>query len=225
MQVNNSDYYDQLITSEHREKPKFEQVVNLFSQAMVDISQQLIQIPNLYDVDIAVGTQLDVDGMWVGIDRNLKEPITNVYFSFDTVTLGFDEGVWKGKYDPISGLVSLPDDYFRLLIKSKILNNEWDGTVPRAYELSFAVFNYINGSIFIEDTADLGMHLGIFSAGPPTNLLKAMLVSGKFDVKPAGVKITAYLYQSQPGPMFAFDINNSYFSGFDSSSWATVIHP
>ena len=80
----------------------------------------------------------------------------------------------------------------------------------------------LKGAFFIEDKADLTMNLGLIGSGPPTPIAKGLLTSGKFNIKPAGVHIAAYLTQTIAGPLFAFDMNTSNFAGFDNGGWAAV---
>lgn len=133
--------YTGLITSQHANKPKFMAMVAGVSQPFVDLLSVLASIPASYDLDNAIGDQLDVVGEWVGISRNISTPLA-VYFSLDTSGLGFDQGSWQGPYDPSTGLISLDDDTYRLLIRAKIGANSWDGTLGT----SAAILNSIFGS-------------------------------------------------------------------------------
>lgn len=215
--------YLDLVTSEHADKPKFLAVLQATCQPFADIQEVQLRYPGLYDVDVAVGQQLDVCGQWVGVSRQLDTAISGVYFAFDTADVGFDQGVWISPYDPISGLVALPDDYYRAVIKMRILNNHWDGSKDSAYALMNTVFGVLGYGVYIEDPADLTMKVGIVGPTPPTALLKALIQSGKFNIKPAGVHITAYYTQSAAGPIFGFDINNTLIGGFDVGNWGVSV--
>lgn len=215
--------YTDLITSEHFSKPKFMQMVAASLQPIADMLALYQQMPILYDIDSAVGTQLDVLGQWIGITRLLDNPLAGVYFAFDTANVGWDQGVWQGEFDPSSGLVSLPDDFYRILLKVRIINNHWDGSKPQAYLIASTVFAQIGYTFFMEDKSDMTMNLGLVGSGPPTPIAQGLLASGKFNIKPAGVHIAAYLSQSVPGPIFAFDLDTPNFAGFDTGGWATVV--
>lgn len=216
--------YQNLVTSEHADKPKFMQMVKDTAQPSADTAALYNQFPALYDVDSATGQQLDVCGQWVGVSRQLDAPLTGVYFSFDTAGVGFDQGVWKGPFDPDSGLVTLPDDFYRVLIKARILNNAWDGTLDNAYALANAIFNTLGYSFFIVDHGNLTIDIGLLGSGPPSNIVAALLVSGKFNVKPLTIRVAKYIYQSVPGPLFGFDLDNSTIAGFDEGSWASITY-
>jgi hypothetical protein len=217
--------YTDLITSEHISKPNFVAMVGQTCQAWADLTQLLNSIPGLYDLVNAVGAQLDVVGQWVGVTRKLEEPLTGVYFSLDVAGLGLDQGVLQGPYDPTSGLVSLPDAQYLLLISAKILNNQWDGSVPGAYTLLNTLFNPLGYQIAIEDHANLTMGLALLTltSALPDVLVTAMFTNGLLDVKPVGVRITTYDYQTQLGPLFALDVENSLFAGLDVGAFGLSV--
>ena len=218
-----SQDYLNLITSEYDSKPLFTAMVSASVQPWVDNINLTNVIPMLYDIDQAVGEQLDTVGLWVGISRNLKVPIAGIYFAFDTVGVGFDQGIWQGPFDPSTGLVQLPDEFYRFLLKATILNNVWDGSTSQAYALADIVFQSYGYSIYIEDPANLTMNLGLIGPGTPSPLLLALFIGGYLNIKPAGVHINNYYTQSTSGPIFAFDLNDGViFGGFDNSSWALV---
>lgn len=212
--------YVTLITSEHADKPNFVTMVQDTCQPFADMYDVLASISGLYDLDAAVGSQLDTVGQWIGVTRYLQESITGVYFAFDTAGVGFDQGVWLGPFDPTTGLVALPDDYYRLLLQTKILNNSWPCNNPTAYMLLQDFFGPLGFTVFIIDPANLTMQIGIVGANPPDPLLLALMTSGELSMRPAGVEMNGFWYQNQAGPLFAFDISNNNFAGFDQGAWA-----
>lgn len=197
-------------------KPKFEAMVGAVAGAFVDQINLLGQLPDKFDLDSAVGVQLDVDGEWVGISRRVKAPIVGVYFSFDTAGLGFDQGAWKGPYDPDSGIVVLDDETYRLLIRAKIAANQWNGTMETLPLILRLVFGD-QYSVYIEDNQDMSMTIGIAGNQPPA-LLVSLLVGGYIPLKPVGVRVN-YVVATNPTPIFGFDVDNQYISGFDSGAW------
>jgi hypothetical protein len=148
--------YTSLITSEHSGKPNFSAMVAAVAQCFADQINVMQSIPAAFDLDTAVGVQLDAVGLWAGITRQLKLPL-NVYFSLDTANLGFDQGSWQGPFDPSAGLVSLDDATFRTLIRAKIAANSWDGTIPGAAAAYSNLFNGSGSYIFIQDNMDMTM--------------------------------------------------------------------
>jgi hypothetical protein len=215
--------YTSLITSEHNDKPRFMAMVSLLGQWAVDRQNMLASIPHLYDVDYAVGSQEDAVGQWVGVSRDLAEPLTGVYFSFDEVGLGFDEGTWLGPFDPTTGLVALPDDAYRLLLYATIAANNWDGTVPGAYTAWNTIFQPLGYSILITDSQDMSINIALVGPTPDAVTL-ALFTGGYLNLVAAGVEVNFYYTQSVPGiPIFGFDAENTSISGFDVGAWAVVV--
>ena len=213
--------YTNLITSEHADKPNYVNTVALSCQPFVDEYDALNNLD--FDIDTAVGNQLDIIGQWVGMSRYLSEPLTGVYFTLDTGP-GLDSGILIGPFDPTTGLVALPDQFYRALLFSKILNNQWDGTKSGAYAISAALFSSLGYTLFIQDFSNLTMSLGI-AGGVPPPIVIAMLVGGLLDIRPATVHITSYIYPSVAEPMFMLDapVSSPHFGGLDSGHFATVI--
>jgi hypothetical protein len=215
--------YTSLITSEHADKPKFMAMVSLLAQWGVDRRNLLASIPGLFDVDNAVGQQLDWTGQWIGQSRNIKTPLTGVYFSFDTAGVGFDQGTWFGPFDPTTGLTSLPDDSYRTLLYATIAANNWDGTVPGAYTAWNTIFQPLGYQILISDNQDMSMNITLIGPTPDAVTL-ALFTEGYLNLRPAGVLLNTYYTQSIPDvPVFGFDVENTSISGFDVGAWAVPI--
>jgi hypothetical protein len=214
--------YTDLITSEHNKRPKFMAVVETLAEPMVDLQNVLSAMPVKFDLDNAVGDQLDTIGLWVGISRDVPVPLTGVYFSLDIDGLGFDQGSWKGPFDPDAGLTRLDDDTYRLVIRAKIGANHWDGTL----ESSKAILDSIFGGgtfVFIQDNQDMSMTIGIAGVIPSAVFL-AVLANGLIPLKPEGVRINIVIVTTVDGaPMFGFDMDNNLVAGFDVGAWGTPL--
>ncbi|MBU66450.1 MAG: hypothetical protein CL858_13510 [Cupriavidus sp.] len=214
--------YTDLITSEHNKRLKFMEVVETLAEPMVDLQNVLSAMPGKFDLDNAVGDQLDTIGLWVGISRDVPVPLTSVYFSLDIDGLGFDQGSWKGPFDPDAGLTRLDDDTYRLVIRAKIGANHWDGTL----EASKAILDSIFGGgtfVFIQDNQDMSMTIGIAGVIPSAVFL-AVLANGLIPLKPEGVRINIVIVTTVDGaPMFGFDMSNNLVAGFDTGAWGTSL--
>jgi hypothetical protein len=224
MAANVIDYTD-LVTSEHADKPNFVATVALSVQPSVDGQNLLATIPTLYDLDSAIGTQLDTVGLWIGVSRYLLIPI-NIYFSFDTAGLGFDQGVWWQPFLPGTTQVALDDAHYRILLKARVVANNWDGTIPGAYTSWNTVFAGTGFSILIQDYGGMQMAITLLSLTPPDVVTAALFMSGELDLKPAGVKLYHILPTVYPAgppvggtPVFGFDVENSSIAGFDRGAW------
>lgn len=178
-----------------------------------------------FDLDVAVGQQLDVIGEWVGISRFVRIRLTDIYFSMDIVDLGFDEGQWYSIYNSQYQTVELDDDRYRTLLRARIANNRWNGTVPGAYAVWETLFQDTGIGLLIQDLQ--GMHMLIAFTGPVLDSITTSLMTGGYlDFKPAGVRIDAYIVPTVPdAPYFGFDVQNSSIDGFDLGAWGRVLPP
>jgi len=211
--------YINLVPSQHRDKPNFIATLSALIQPFVDL--QNIDFGTAFDIDFAIGKQLDIIGEWVGVSRRISTPITGVYFAWnDTELDGWNSGVWKGKFDPTSGLQDLPDDSYRTLLKAKIAANKWDGTIENAYAIWKEVF--VNSFIIIEDLQDMSINIGV--AGQRINAVElALLTEGYIPLKPMGVKVNYYVIANNGGALFGWNIQNEAVNGWGIGSWAKKI--
>jgi len=213
-----TDEYLALITSEHRSRPKFVATVQASVSPFARIQEVLLSLPREFDVDTAVGVQLDAVGVWIGRSRYVGAPITGVYMEWDTTAaLGWEGGVWKGQFDPDAGIVNLPDDSYRMLLKAKIAANQWDGTIPGAYAIWERIFT--GSYLIIEDLQDMTMAIGV-SGIPLSTLDTELLERGYLPLKPAGVRIRDYAVVPAAGVLFAWDMEtSSAFAGWETGNW------
>jgi hypothetical protein len=243
-----SQYVD-LITPFFRGRPKFTGTV----AGVVDILSQLQKfivdnIPSCFDVDTAIGVQLDKTGQWIGRDRNLLTPITDAYFSFSNTPppqppdqyvdppsgLGFDHAVWAGPYSPTDQITALDDNTYRCLLYAKIEANNSDGTIAtieKIYSDFIACCNPIPGTnLYVEDKQDMSMVIGLTGHIPPV-LYWELMTTQFVPVKPAGVELYFVTTSVEGHPNFGFDVQNQYISGFDDAppaavqggSWGTIV--
>lgn len=220
-----SDQYEILITSEYRGKPKFTATIDTTVQPYVDGQNQVNLLYLLFDLDLAVGAQLDAVGVRVGRNRFVSTPITGVYFAWDTVNLGWDQGYWQGQFDPSEGVVALDDDTYRLLLRSVIIANSWDGTVAGAAQSLLELFNGTTTPgtrVFIEDHFDMTMTIAIAGTIPPAIFL-GILAQGDIRLKPVGVGSNYIMTSITDTPIFGFDIESDLVSGWDVGSWGIPV--
>ena len=213
------DDYLGKITSEHRGKPRFSATVEANVSPIADAQAFLAGIPEAYDLDTAIGAQLDVVGEWVGISRKIQIPLVSVWFSVGIAGLGVGEGIWKGPYDPTYGIASLDDDTYRDLIRLKIKVNTWDGLVGSAQAAVDAFYGGVSGSLpFVEDGHDMTMTVCISGNRPAT--MRFAIFAGRYvQFKPAAVTVRSVV-PSIPGPVFGIGVDNEYIAGVGAGSWA-----
>jgi len=206
---------EDLVTSQHRTAPKFMALVRQTTAPFADLQEVLLG-PQALDLDTAVGVQLDVIGQWLGVGRELAEPVAGVYFSFDTEGLGYDEGSWEGVFLGAGGITVLDDDTYRLLLRVKALNNRWDGTAEQAYTLSDALFPDAGIIMYIQSHGDMTMTIALREDTVRSALARAMVTSGALNFKPSGVGVREIIYTS---PQFGFGPTTTILAGFGSGSF------
>lgn len=212
--------YLNLITSQHRQKPNFIAMVEDGASAGVALQDVFASMIPKFDLDLAVGQQLDVIGQWVGISRDIPVPISGVYFSWDsTFDLGWDFGVWQSELSPTE-VTLLPDDIYRTFIKAKIAANTWDGTLEGMYQVWDSVFTDI--TIFIKDNQDMSYDIGFYGR-PVDSLTLALIQQGYLPLKPEGVRVNVIYSPIDDNKLFAFDVETEVLAGWDSGSWAREI--
>jgi hypothetical protein len=215
-------------------QPDFIAVMQALLQPIVDQQNVTNALPNLYNLDVAVGSQLDTTGQWIGPTRVVQVPPTGIFFSFDTTGLGFDQGAWApvGVGGTNTVAYELPDDEYRLLLYATVAANHWDGTVPGGEAVLNQFWNPLGYSEYIIDHQD--MTIAFLLIGPVPNAVTGTLYKGGYlDVVAAGVGVTAHYFAQGSGgipfaPLFGFDIEDAVIQGFDQGSWASeqfVISP
>jgi hypothetical protein len=158
-----NDTYLKLITSQYQNKTKF---MSWLTENLNKIDGCYVATQELdsnFDVDSANGIQLDVLGLVVGVDRLLP-------------------------FEPSDGSSPLLDDAtYRILIKAKIAQNHWDGTIPELYNIWNLSFPSI--PIKIQDNQDMTFTV-LFVSQSYTALQRELISSGYIMPKPEGVGVT-----------------------------------
>ena len=219
--------YTDLITNYHSQKPLFVNHIDLITRPLTDASNVMTSLITEFDIDEAIGVQLDILGKWIGRTRVVSQPISGIYFSFDTDGLGFDQGVWQGPYDPDAGFTNLSDETYRIILKAKIAINHWNGTNETLPEILDTALAGSGLTMQIVDNQDMTISVWVF---PETDIsdvsleLIAAIRQGYLTVKAAGVWAGDIQTPSVETPsvgnkFFGFDIDNDYIAGFDSGAW------
>lgn len=207
------DKYIDLITSQHKAKPKFKAWLSS-ALSITDGGIALTKkMPDLFNIDSAVGKQLDTLGEIVGRSRTVD-------------------------FQPTDGSSPVLDDtHFRLILKSKIATNHWDGTITQIRELWDDIFETL--MLVMLDNQDMSISLGV--VGLTSQLEKDLIAHGYILPKPAGVRANYSFYSDaifgydldndaikgydegywfQAYPLFSYDYNNNQLKGYDGGEWA-----
>lgn len=180
--------YTTLITSQHNKRPNFLAVVQALTGPLSDITDVLATMESKFDVDVAVGDQLDAVGRWVGLSRLLVVPLATDFFSFDIEGKGWNEADWKGAFVPSSGVTSLPDDLYRLAIRTRIAKNYFEGTNERLVQIMSDALAEVGILVSPVDNMDMSLSMNIY--GTLTAQQRELILRGYMTPKPMGVRIT-----------------------------------
>jgi hypothetical protein len=179
-------YYLNLFTSQYKvSSKKFLLWAQRCWQPIDDLTNCLSFIGNNYDLDFAVGVQLDAVGQLIGQNR----------------TVGFqpsDSGVSP----------TLDDDTYRLLLKARIAQNTWDGKTVSLYSIWQRLFP--GGKIVINDNQN--MTATIIIAGSFTSIIQDLIQNGYIVPRPETVE---YTYVTGDLPIFGADRDDAYIAGAD----------
>ena len=208
--------YSDYITSANRQT-NFIKIVDELTQSFIDLQGINLDL----SVNTASGALLDVLGQWVGASREVSTPLANVYFAWDSSAIvGWDSGVWRDVFDNSTSLTILPDDSYRILIKSKIAASRWDATAEDAYKIWENLFS--ESFIIITDNNNMSCNIAVAGAKLDSVTL-ALLVSEQIALKPAGVKTKYYQISVDGGALFSWDVANDALAGWDVGGWAQEI--
>ena len=182
-----AEYLD-LITQQHRDKPRFMATVEAMVTPYVHMQNVIMSFLSAFDVDSAIGVQLDIIGQWVGVSRIISTPISGVYFNWDgTSQTGWDNGVWKSANDPDSGFTNLPDSLYRLVIKAKIASNASCGEVSDIYNILTSVVS-VDSAVKIVDNQNMTMTVQL-DVSELTSYEQQIIRSGVLNIQTAGVSV------------------------------------
>lgn len=162
-------YYTGLLTSEYKGATNFNAWLTAVLQIADDISNCLASVYQAFDLDFAVGVQLDILGQIIGVSR----------------TVPFQP---SGSVSPV-----LDDDTYRILLKATAANNQWDGNIGSLYPIWTYLFP--GGRIAILDNQD--MTATIIVSGSFTSIIKDLISNDMIVPRPQAVKYT-YEFGSTP---------------------------
>lgn len=100
-------YYADLLCYQYRGRPNADRTMKLLAkQALADYF--VAELLTCYDVDLAVGDQLDVLGKYVGVPRNIGSVIPRPYFGFWDYASTLDKALYQGTWKPGTNDPTLP---------------------------------------------------------------------------------------------------------------------
>lgn len=137
--------YIALLTSQHRDKPKFRKTVEALINPLIDCLEFLNGLNEKFDLETATGDQLQIIADWVGAPNSIPNAVPVAYFGFqgqpgsltwrDTEYPNNKSGYWRES--GMSGYTALKmsPQLFKKVIKAKILLNKSDCSEQSAKEI------------------------------------------------------------------------------------------
>lgn len=189
-------YYANLLILQYKEKPKAYATVS-FLASMAIINQLPVSVMNAFDIDTAVGKQLDVLGKYVGAFRTGN--------SFD------------------GSLIVLVDSDFRSLIKLKIIQNNSGSSLD---DIQRQLSLYFANKIYVFDYSNMRMAYFLDSTVGSFDLAQ-IIVTGGYLPKPMAVQLSVPVYSPDVLNYFGFRTydyqffnNIPFFNDYDSYDMA-----
>lgn len=178
------DGYLNKITSEHKIRPKYMATVAMLLDYTDPSMEICLGMHSAFDVDTAVGVQLDVLGQYLGKPRN-------ILYTFE----GGESSI-------------LSDEIYRVLIKATIIKNNWRGGISDLYDAWLQLFPNIK--ISIRDNQDMTMDVTLVGEIHPQ--IVSLVEHGYIIPKPQGVKVNMqinnnpiFAYESDTDELAGYD--------------------
>jgi hypothetical protein len=178
------------IYAQYRNKPKAVAWYAITRELAAEIDTAAQAVRGSYDIDNNVGAQLDVIGRIVVADRNFLANTPLVVTQFGDVDAEF------GDLDAVFSALSIStdsemsDEFFRLVIRAKIIKNNSDATIESILD---GVTFLIPGANVIRVIDGEDMSFGIEFNGNLTDLQRWALLNAKLIPKPQGVHFNGFL--------------------------------
>jgi len=200
------EYYKDLILYQYINKPKATETIKLLAkQAMVDLLP--IAVNDAFDIDTAIGSQLDVLGEYIGFDRIIQSQVERDYFTFQnqdsetTLTMGLTDynnltlNSTFSFYSYVNALgisSSLSDDEYRILLKLKLHTNSTQNSL---YEIATILFEYFSNQIILFDQFDMTISYFV-----KDSISRIISIAYQEDLlpKPMGVQISGVFAVEDP---------------------------
>lgn len=195
------DYYINLLIIQYNNRPKARATIEALIESGI-ANGVVFDVRDGFNLDTAVGVQLDIIGKYVGVDRfYLGDLLPDFYFGFANAVnpagvsakvVGFNDAASPDKTGEfvdadniIANELRLNDDTYRTLLKLKIIQNHSNHSFE---SIAAGIFEFFGDDIFVKDNYNMTMTYLIGDAS--INLVKAALQKEVFP-RPIGVGLQA----------------------------------
>lgn len=228
-----TDEYKKLLIIQYSDKPNALAQIELTMSKLEEVYDLALSLEQAFDLDQAVGKQLDILGKIVGINRSVPFAVPKNYFGFsDNSTTAWPMGnkfienfvsyPLKNKFEIPYTSGELNDYNYRFFIKAKIIKNNSKGTMIDTNNLSIqSTIDYLfNNTGYVVDNKDMSFNLYInqnFDLSMIQYINQLNLIP-----RPQGVKMNI-LIQYVEDNTFGFNVNNTgfgdRFNGIDDKTY------
>ncbi len=179
------------IYAQYRTKPKAVAWYQITRKLAAELEDPATAVRVMYNIDTAVGEQLNIIGRIVVVDRTFTGEVAlnpGLFAEPDGAEFGDEEAVFATPYVDQDGQMS--DDLYRLVIKSKIIKNNSDATIESIlYGMNFLLPNA--DVLRVTDGEDMSFSVEFY--GRITNLERWALLNAELVSKPQGVRFNGFL--------------------------------
>ena len=193
----------------------------------------ILDVRDAFDIETAVGPQLDVIGQYVGFSRTIFAQIVRPYFQLPDCTT-YDPGtpavgltdssdptvnpdsvIYRDSYASES-FAQLDDEEYRFMLKLKIILNSCDNTL---YGIANILYSSFGNDIVAVDSADMTMG---YYVGKNVGRFTMLAISQKLLPKPMGITLSGVFSVPDPFNVWGFQSSSSPNSNTNGFSDSTV---
>lgn len=233
------EYYEDLLLTQYVDKPKARATIGvLVETALCDFLP--LEMNNAFDIDTAVGDQLDILGEYIGFNRRVVNEITrNWYALVDYTTYnpateyaGFTDYTdldtnsdtqWYRYVNIANSFSDLTDDEYRYILKFKLILN---GLGSSLYDIQNILFEFFGYEVTCYDLKNMTISYTVLKS---RSYFVLLVVSQGLLPKPMGVGLAGVFEVEDPEKLYGFqdytfeadnDIGYSdYLTGFNGYQW------
>lgn len=233
--------YADLLLAQYVNAPRARKTVSLLAyRAICDLVQ--FDVENAFNIDTAVGVQLDVIGQYIGLSRNVAADIDRYYFELrDYLTPAIGEAGFTDYTDSTinagssfylytfsnTAFYTMSDAEYRPLLKLKIILNFSNNSLG---SIAQSLYDTFGDEILCYDSSDMFLSYAIKTGATKIAQLAAQ---AQLLPKPMGVELSGVFVVDDPGLLFGmvtYEYNNgnttgfcSYSTGFNGQIWINYL--
>lgn len=230
------EQYLDLLLFQYRQQTNAEAEIDLMASQGEKLYDLLSSYREEYDIDTAVGAQLDVLGRILQFPRQVPHVLDKIRFGFDNNdnSRGFadrfdpnrESAPFSDRFERKYTDLQLDDETYRRFLKVKVAKNTGSATIvdderislQDAVEIAFGM-----GNAYVQDNKDMSLTIYI---APEVEEQRALTIKrAGLLPRPQGVGYS-FIIQANPAATFGFDVNpnaKGFADRFDSTRESGVL--